>query len=636
MKFKYNFLAISLLGAMAVSCDPMEDIYDEIDSEETHITKSEEEYVLVKADYDEISRQAVKAATNKDEERAADDVKKQQALNQIVTADKYVPAVLAKLYPSWGKGSTVGVTYTNRLPYDQESKLNHLRGISSFGVGSSDYDKLWAEDGFEGVGYFAPAHPAETNIPAILANKFADAKASTKVLVDYKEANANPKVEAGSVLFNEEFSSVENKQPLQIEGWNTIQLAGDRNWKGKVFYERSFVEIGAFKAKGDQQAVMVTPAVEIANANASLTFDITYGHYNGDCLKVYVGENFDGATFDASQWTELTSSFKFPAGDPDGYTDLANVGNASLASFNGKKVYFAFVYTANGSGITTTVQLDNVKVSSTKISHAYAQKYTKLYEFDGQAWEEFKEDDVIVLTPADYDSMGAPGKHDNFSDSQKADKYLPQFLALTFPYAQANDVKCIVYKFYKDRETKVYADEYKFDGTWNFVPRTQYETRVKETFLHNGEQWMYDPSVKYTFTKDDFQLLVEWTRNNKPAYLDQAHPENSEYYFGASSYYGNFNTDKLKRRGNDPEGIFSSDDKEMDAQLKQKMAEGINIYLEATYPDAPAVKYGLDMYYNISCKVYPGTKPDKKFTYKFKGLGNGKFELVGDPIEEIW
>ena len=634
MKFKYNFLAISLLGAMAVSCEPMEDIYDEIDAEETVITKSEDEYVLTKADYESISNAAKKAATNKDEERAADDVKKQLALNEIVSADKYVPSVLAKVYNTWGKGSTVGVTYTNRLPYDKESKLNHLKGIVATNISSSDYDQLWAEDGFEGANYFAPAHPAAKNLPVILAGKFADARTSDKVVVDYKVANANPKVEAGADLLSEDFASVENKQPIQIEGWTTLQLAGDRNWKGKVFYERSFVEIGAYKANGDQQAAMITPAVEITDANASLTFDLTYGHYNGDCLKVYVGENFDGAIFDASKWTELTSSFKFPAGDPNGYTDLANVGNASLASFKGKKVYFAFVYTANGSGVTTTIQLDNVKVSSTKITHAYAQKYTTMYEFNGTAWEEFKEDDVIVLTPADYDSMGAPGKHDNFSDSQKAANYLPQFLALNFPYAQNNDVKCIVYKFYKSGETKVYVDEYKFDGTWNFVPRTQFETRVKESFLHNGKQWLFDPTVNYAMDKVDYDYLVSWVKENKPAYMDAKY-DNTEYWFGGSAHYANFNVQLIKRRSNDPENLIPADDKAAKEYLDGKIAEGVKMVLSHNNPNAPTQMSGLDLYFKISCKVYDGAS-NFKYTFKFKSLGNGKFEQEGQFTKEDW
>ena len=47
MKLKYNLIAWSLLGFFAAACDPMDDIYNEIDAEGTTNTQTMAEYVLM-------------------------------------------------------------------------------------------------------------------------------------------------------------------------------------------------------------------------------------------------------------------------------------------------------------------------------------------------------------------------------------------------------------------------------------------------------------------------------------------------------------------------------------------------------------------------------------------------------------
>lgn len=82
----------------------MEDIYNEIDSEGITITKTEEEYILVKADYESIAKAAEADAQTDEEKALAKQVASDLALNSFASAEKYVPAILANMYGSWGKG----------------------------------------------------------------------------------------------------------------------------------------------------------------------------------------------------------------------------------------------------------------------------------------------------------------------------------------------------------------------------------------------------------------------------------------------------------------------------------------------------------------------------------------------------
>ena len=628
MKFKYNFLAISLLGAMAVSCEPMEDIYNEIDAQENPIKKTDE-YVLTKADYESISKAALnkeKEEPNQELKNAALKVKSELALNELVSADAYIPAILSKLYPSWGKGSSVGVTYEFHEPADDFTA--QFTSTAYVNVSSRDYETIWKNEGFN-PGFLTPKHKPYTEIPNLLKAKYPNAEANQYVLVDYRYDENDTK----PFFLKEDFGDIKDKKDITLYNWKQIVIKGDNKWQGNTYSGNQYAELSAYQAKNDVEVALITPEVKLTLDNMAFSFDTKFRFSKGKCLSVYVSEKYKGGDdFVESDWVNITEKLHFPKKD----NKFENSGKYQLNEYKNKSVRFAFVYRGSPNGVTTTVQLDNVWVADVNCVFSNEKPYTDFYKFDGKSWKTTSVDDVIVLKPEDYNEMGITGRYLNFGSSNKPENYIPQFLAPRFVYAQKGDRKIVLNKYYdsKEKVTVINADRYDFDGTW--IYNNNIVTRVNETFMRIEDKWVYDPSVKYTFTKDDFQLLVEWTRSNKPAYLDKDHPDNSEFYFGASSYYANFNTDKAKRRTNDSENMFSKDDTEMDKQMKQKIAEGINIYLEATYPDAPAVKYGLDMYYHISCKVYPGVKPDKRFTYKFKGLGNGKFELEGDPIEENW
>ena len=143
MKLKYNLIAWSLLGFFAAACDPMDDIYNEIDAEGTTNTQTMAEYVLTDADYETISSAAAKAATSDAEKALANAVKTDKALNEFASAEKYVPSIIAKMLPSWGKGSSVGVTYNyQNTPSDY---VLEYRTVTNTSLGDKDYEALWGE-----------------------------------------------------------------------------------------------------------------------------------------------------------------------------------------------------------------------------------------------------------------------------------------------------------------------------------------------------------------------------------------------------------------------------------------------------------------------------------------------------------
>lgn len=628
MKFKYNLIAMSLLGTMMVSCDPLGDIYQEIDAQGSDVTKSKEEYVLTKADYESIAKAALADAGEDETNKAlANKVKTDLALNSFATADKYVPAILKSLYPSWGEGSTVGVTYNFQEEISEEVK--QFANVAIYELTDDDYAKVWGEE--ETMSFLSPKHAPETVLPEVLKASMSDASAGSFVAVDYKYDEKDPEYVQGQDLFSEDFNSLENDAYVDaLPGWKDLIVEGTKGWQANVYKEDGCFELSAYKAGGKLDRCLVTPAVAITNADAGFTFDLAMGYYKGDCLSVYVSDSYDGGdVFSEANWTEITSSLNFPEGNSGGYTDEANVGTYSLAAYNGKTVYFAFRYRGEDGVATTTIQIDNVKVTTSRMSETNEKPYNALYQFDGAQWKAYKGSEAILVAPADYDAMGTPGSHDNFSSSDKPENYLPQFLAGKYPYAQQGDSKVVLYKYYDstNKTTTMIGDEYKYDTAWTL--NKNIVTKSKETYIVVSGQWIFSPIVNVSMTKDDYQILVDWVAENHPGYIDAKYKD-SEYWFGASVNYSNFNVSLPKRRSNDPDGVLTDkSDEEAEVYLANMVAEGAKKLLELKYPNADAQMNGADVHYVVSTTVYDGGY--FVYTFKFKSLGGGQFEQAGEP-----
>lgn len=627
MKFKYNLITLSLLGVFATACDPMDEIYNEIDAEGTTNVQTMSEYVLTDTDYETISTTAGKAATTDAEKALASAVKTDKALNEFASAEKYVPALIAKMLPSWERGSSVGVTY--KYQNSPSDFVLECRNVTNAALSNKDYEAVWGEG--SPVKFLSPAHAPADVLPAWLADTYKDAAKGDLILVDYKYDETDPEF-TGEDLFAQNFEDIVANADIALEGWEQVALKGDRKWQGKTYSNNGYAQFSANGFEGGEvDTWLISPAVEITTKDASLSFDIKFGYYNADCFDILVSDTYSGnGSIDVAQWTSLNDKFTYPEGIPGDYNKtFVNVGKGSLEAYNGKTIYVALRYVGEGpKAKTTTVQLDNLSISSAVLAPTNEKPYNALYKFDGTDWKAYSDSRLVVVTPADYDAMGAPGSHDNFSTSDAPENYLPQFLAQKFPYAQEGDSKAVMYKYY-NKVTTIEVDEYSFSaGAWTL--NNNIELKEKVNFVNGETSWVFDPTITKALASEDYLILENWVKANKDAgYMDPKYG-NSEFWFGGSSYYLNFNVQLSKRRSNDPDKVVPADDKEAEAYLLSMVQKGIELILATEYPTAGAQVSGIDCFYVISAKVYNGLETFT-YTYKFKGLGNAKFELQGEP-----
>ena len=216
--------------------------------------------------------------------------------------------------------------------------------------------------------------------------------------------------------------------------------------------------------------------------------------------------------------------------------------------------------------------------------------------------------------------MGAPGSHDNFSSSIDPAVYLPKFMNIKFPYAFDGDKIAIQYRFYKGRiegehVTVTALREFTFDGdNWN-----EYESTIDVTgqYIHVEAGWVFDPTVSFTMVSSDYQIIVDYsiaTNGKTSKYSD------SEYYYGSSGKYSNFDL-RLKNRNTEDFPMSEFADLTTEAAIAltiERMKEGVAALLTVKYPNAVTQVSGIDVFYLVDVKAYHENLTDGFYTLKFQ------------------
>jgi hypothetical protein len=247
---------------------------------------------------------------------------------------------------------------------------------------------------------------------------------------------------------------------------------------------------------------------------------------------------------------------------------------------------------------------------------------TDYYSFDGTEWSVLALSGVYFLTDDDYDAMGS--SYGNFSSSMLPDDYLPTFLESTFIYAKAGDVKVVVYQYFLGKptyNTVARAKEYHFDGSvW-----TEYTGVIEETnqFIHNGELWLFDPTITYALTGDDYQIMVDWVIANKDAeYI--GYDSRRESYFGINAKYSSYSI---------YDGGYEGADFDTWQDAVKESFRLTNL-LPQIFPDATTQVNGIDLYYNIVIGAYDGPTTPYIIRYQVTKAGpNPEFEYTEGPTK---
>jgi len=619
----YKFLII-IAVAMA-GCNPMEDINNQLDQQKEAPT-AEFEYTLSDADYSGISDEALAAAANEEDSTMAYTIESSLSLPEGYAAD-YVPAILKSMYPALGKNSVAKVTYNfNNGP---KAYLTEYTSADEYYISTSDYESIGGA--VKVYKYFSPSNAPETYLPDLLSAKYPDAADGALKMVTYKYATTDPA--GGEVsVYTEDFATLNNVK--------TFNITGDQDWYASSYGQDDFAKISGYVSKDtasyDNEDWLVSAAIDLNGFTApvmQISQAINYLNDQWDQINILISTDFDGTDVSTATWTPVNIT-TLPTGSSWNFVTSERI---DLSAYDGQTIYVAFKYTSSTTNAATW-EVNWLKVYGTiegsGSGTADPEVITKsdFYRLDGTDWT-IESDGVYALSSQDYDSMGSPGKYNNFSSSDNPDNYLPQLLSMKYPYAQEGDKLAVVYKYYSGR-TSTRADEYSFSmNEWTKYDPVEVKT---DQFINVGSKWIFDPTVKFTMSSADYQLVVDAVKANSDTKNLVDSYGTGEFYYGASSYYNNFDLRIAKRTNGDfaqPEYADLSEE-DASALIMQRVAEGVAVMLKAKFPNAVAQVSGVDVMYIVTFNSYENDGSYGKYTVTFQCTKSGpdpSFELVEGP-----
>jgi hypothetical protein len=256
------------------------------------------------------------------------------------------------------------------------------------------------------------------------------------------------------------------------------------------------------------------------------------------------------------------------------------------------------------------------------------------YYLTDEGWEAIPE--VYKMQPSDYASIEALQNHHYFNETYTADDFMPKFLETRFPYADEGTEKVMVYNFVEDgsNDTLIYSMQYKLEnGTWG-----EYNETIPKTsqFIHTGEKWVFDPTVRFEMVSTDYQLIVD---ERETKFVDSY--GTGEFYSGANSYYGNFDTRILKRFDYEPETFEGLEDAEAmkiiwERILKQpdepmETRGALIVMLQKKFPNAQPTSNGVTVFYEVTFETFNNDFSRSTYTAKYQCTAAGspaQFEYI--------
>lgn len=642
MKLNKIFSLLIALVVVTAGCDYNDKYFDGLDelSKPTDIKKVE--YTLTDEDYATIANnatnKALAAAKGVASELAA--LATTKGFTDVIPAADYLPAFLEAKYKGADNSSAVRVTYNKST--GNEEYVQQLNKAATYLVTAADYETVWGEG--SSTNFFTPSTTAATNVPGILKVAFPEAVAGDMVVVDYNESAEEP---SGTVtIFEEDFASITaNQKPAVVPGWNNVVVAGTSVWEGKYFSNNGYIQASAFYSETPLDVYMISPKITVEE-DYKLSFDACYGNYKseGGELEVLISTDLNGfypMDVIAASWDNITQSFTIEVPTTQ-YGELKPVGKHPLDNYVGTDIYIAFRYIGDKKlSATTTVQVDNVIIRA-EPDDAQDNEYVAtngIFSYDGTNWSAFS-GNAYMLKKSDFKAMGI--NYDNFSESMPASDYLPTFLKLKFPYAQAGDNIAVAYKYYASSKTSIRADEYEYNGS-EWIKKL-----VTDQFVKTDGKWMFDPSVVITLkpARDIaesiiyYQPIVDYVRKTHgDDYLQSRSSggvyDNAEYYYGASSYQNNmdFRTTAWKTSSKaGPAQYAQMTDEQLTALMFERLPEAFIPALVANHSDMAPIE-GVEVTCTINFGVYTGTTlADCNYQIKYKVTGKGEFEYIEDSL----
>ena len=482
---KFIILLLAVVGTSLVGCDPMDDIYSDL---EPQLSDS--------------SVQGIVDYTLTDDDYATLDLS-YGSFNSIDDAKELIPGLLSDVFPAFGKGSLVNATYALYSP----------TVVEDYTVTAADYSAIGLS-----TDYFS----SQGEITSFLKYQFPLATQGTYANLTYNtiaDEIAYTIDADGFDVIGTELGDVYPDPASSASSYNNFDRREGRDayWSPEMIVDAINAVLSANFDGVTGQKYNVSYAIYDGSAGT----ESTTVQFDGNAYVAVGGMSYQLVNADfALIGTELGTAYPDPASSAANFNNFdRREGNAAYwsedmileainiilpvdfpAATEGAKFNVSYaVYTgAAGVEITSVVLTDGVYVLDTEASISTIET-TTTYAYIDNAWIM-----PYALTSEDYTEMGQ--SFPNFSDRDEATYKIGIFLESLYPYAEEGDYAAVTYDYYSSGVTTQYTNFAFEGGSWNFVPSV-IESSLQ--FGNDGTTWIPDNTIKYTLTNADYEYMAE-------------------------------------------------------------------------------------------------------------------------------
>ena len=457
----------ALVAVLFTSCNPLEDINEEIDAIPADPNVGVFEYTLTDDDYEALELNFGN-------------------FNSEDQAKLLLPPFLSDLYPLYGQGSSVLVNYD--LYVGAAEGVSDFTDATVYQFSNADY----ATAGSDAFGFY-PNVDATDQIPTVLDAQIATPVEGQIVLAEYDQYFETPEVGLAN-LYSASF-------PADYDSFELISVSGpdELGWTvGSANVQGSGFDSGAIAT----EEWLISPQIDLTG-ESDLLFQITQEiDFLGDdtLIDIVIATNYTtGGDVAAANWTAVPF-------DKTIYGSLTTSEDFDFSDYDGETIHVGLKYSSTDED-SPRWRVQDFAIRVLGVSGDTDAK-GEFFVYEGGDWE--AADDVYYLSTSDYDSMGEefgqPGRFDNFSSSTPADNYIPTFLSLTYPFAQEEDQIFVIYKYFSSNSgLGTRGQSYMvIDGEW-----TPHESTIATSlqFGYDEGVWVPDNTIRYEIAQSDLDYI---------------------------------------------------------------------------------------------------------------------------------
>lgn len=643
MKIK-NILAVALISGFALTgCDYNDDNFEGLDEKVALKDVQALEYTLTADDYATMVSKASNMSSDSNVAAALKAIGTAQAFSDQYPASDYIPYFLGYTggrFYTLSNDSSVKVTYNNSI--DAPAILTSLAAASDYTLSTSDYQTIWGSE----TDFISAVTPATASkLTKVIPTE--DLQAGDYVAVTYNYAATEPSFdgpEAPAFKKVAEFAGAGEYLLVAIGDANVAMtsLAADKTYgyPGKTEVTITNDTISAAEADG------LTWTLEALETEGQYALKDIYDRY------YYQTGTYNSFNISTSLGTD-GYAFTLTANEDGGGYTIMNVSVSKWLQYAPAYSSFgSYNYTVDNGVCPTLFAQESTSTASVKATTPTSEKCYAFYLWNGTT---FTAADATVLQHSDYTAMGQ--SYDNLTSP---DNYLPAYLKASYPYAQADDVKNVVYKLYANAVTVWAADQYTFDGAaWN---KNENIEVVTDQFVRQNNAWVYNPSVVLNLipaktcalSLEYYQAATDWVWENVDVPMGYTTKgqgfvtsyANNEYYTGCSAYYGNIDIRPGSARSQcsvesyqgaelvaagvafPGDGYGDLSDTDVADLMIKRMQYVLGKVLSIKNPDARPID-GIDVTYTLNVGIYTGsTISECNYAIVYKVVGPAEFEFV--------